>query len=431
MLRAFKLPFGAYVFARVDDRERARAWLLGLVDEIITDAGRADEKPQSTLNMAFTYPGLRALGASEEVLAAFPDDFREGMAQRSEALGDTGPSSPAHWDEGLGTGEAHVFWPITANSEDLLLERLDALRSGATGAGLAIVNEQRAAVLPTRRDHFGLSDGISDVAVEGSGIPSQPGQGVPRPRGRWRRVKTGEFILGYRDEDGILPPAPPGRLGRNATYLVYRKLYMDVPRFTEHVRRAAEELSCDEELIVAKIIGRWRDGTPIVLSPDRPDPALVSDPARSNDFRYAPSDRDGFACPVGAHIRRCYPRDSLGYGGKLARRHRIIRRGMHYGPPLADPTVDDGQDRGLIFMCFQASLERQFETIQALWINDGDAFGLGTDKDFLLGDDEGSNKMTIQGDPPRFIHPQARFVTTKGGEYLYQPGIAGLRTLLS
>ncbi len=429
MLRAFKLPVAAYVFARVDDRATARAWLREVQGDILTEERRRHGKPEWALNLAFSHAGLKAIGAPEVVLASFPEEFREGMAQRAERLGDAGPSSPAYWDEGLGTGDAHVFLSINASSEDLLGQRLDALRSGATGAGLTIVNEQRAAVLSSRRDHFGLSDGISDVAVEGSGIPMQPGQGVPRPRGRWRPVKAGEMVLGHRDEDGVLPPAPPGPLGRNATYLVYRKLFMDVPVFTEHIRRAAKALECDEELIVAKIIGRWRDGTPLVLSQERPDPALVSDPKRANDFRYA-SDPQGFACPVGSHIRRCYPRDTLGYGGKLAKRHRIIRRGMHYGPALPDPTEDDGQDRGLIFMCFQASISRQFETIQALWINDGNAFGLADDKDFLLGDGDGSDKMTIHGNPPRFIHPQPRFVTVKGGEYLFQPGITGLRALL-
>jgi len=86
-------------------------------------------------------------------------------------------------------------------------------------------------------------------------------------------------------------------------------------------------------------------------------------------------------------------------------------------------------DRGLIFICFQASIERQFETVQALWCNDGNTFRLGDDKDFLVGDGEGSGKMTIQGNPPRFLTHQPSFVVTKGTEYLFQPGIAGLRSL--
>ena len=138
---------------------------------------------------------------------------------------------------------------------------------------------------------------------------------------------------------------------------------------------------------------------PARASPDRPDPDLVADPSRANAFRYA-RDSDGARVPLGAHIRRCNPRDSLGYRGKLTMRHRLIRRGLPYGPPLADPSQDDGADRGLIFIGFNASFERQFETIQALWIEDGNTFGLGYDKDFMLGDGETTNKMTVQGRPP-------------------------------
>src|SRR5262249_33925694 len=157
----------------------------------------------------------------------------------------------------------------------------------------------------------------------------------------------------------------------------------------------------------------WRDGTPLALSPDAPDPALADDPARINDFSFA-GDDDGVRCPLGAHIRRANPRDAKGFfEGRLSNRHRIIRRGRSYGPPLpADATADDGQERGLVFVCFNTSIERQFETIQALWVDDGDPFGLGPDKDPLIGcPADGEGKITIQGRPPFFLRPQPRFVT--------------------
>jgi hypothetical protein len=93
-------------------------------------------------------------------------------------------------------------------------------------------------------------------------------------------------------------------------------------------------------------------------------------------------------------------------------------------------TEDDGVDRGLVFVCFNASIWRQFETVQALWIDDGDPFGLGPDKDFLAGEPHGTRgKMTIQGRPPFFVAPQPRFVTMRGGEYLYRPSMTALRRL--
>jgi hypothetical protein len=184
-------------------------------------------------------------------------------------------------------------------------------------------------------------------------------------------------------------------------------------------------------MLGAKIVGRWQDGTPLSLSPEGPDEELSSDPSRINDFTYG-DDAQGLRCPIGAHIRRANPRDMAEFfDARLTNRHRLIRRGRAYGKPL-EPGVmeDDGQDRGLVFVCFQASIWRQFETVQSLWIDDGDPFGLGPDKDPLAGEPHGSaSKITINGSPPHLIKPQPRFVTMRGGESLYRPSMTALRAL--
>ena len=200
---------------------------------------------------------------------------------------------------------------------------------------------------------------------------------------------------------------------------------MDVAAFRRFVADQGRRFPGGPDLLAAKLVGRWPDGTPLVRSPERPDAALAADPGRINDFTFS-EDPDGRRCPLGAHIRRAHPRDSPGFfDGLLTNRHRIIRRGRPYGPPLAPGALeDDGAERGLVFVCFNADIWRQFETIQALWIDDGDPFGLGPDKDFLIGEPDGAGKMTIQGDPPHFLRPQPRFVTTRGGEYLYRPSMS-------
>jgi hypothetical protein len=106
----------------------------------------------------------------------------------------------------------------------------------------------------------------------------------------------------------------------------------------------------------------------------------------------------------------------------------MIRRGMPYGDPLPpDVTEDDGAERGLVFVCFNASISRQFESVQRQWLNEGNTFQLAHDTDFLLGAPEDARgKMTVPGDPPFFFSPQGPFVTTRGGEYLFVPGITGL-----
>jgi Dyp-type peroxidase family len=339
------------------------------------------------------------------------------MAARAERLGDRGPSAPANWEPGLGTGEAHVLVTLYGIDEERLEQARDALRGVGAAGAIKIVHEQRGAALDEGRDHFGFADGIAQPAIEGSGVPARPGDGQPDGRRGWRPVRTGEFLHGYEDEDGGLPEAPGAPFDRNGTFAVYRKLHMDVAAFRRFVAGAG--FPGGPELLAAKLVGRHRDGTPLVAHKG------------INDFSYA-GDPDGMACPLGAHIRRANPRDSPGFfGGRLSNRHRIIRRGRSYGPPLPPgATEDDGVDRGLIFVCFNASIWRQFETIQALWIDDGDPFGLGPDKDFLVGEPHGTRgRMTIQGHPPFFLKPQPRFVTMRGGEYLFRPSMTGLRHL--
>ena len=158
----------------------------------------------------------------------------------------------------------------------------------------------------------------------------------------------------------------------------------------------------------------------------------MADDDRNNAFSYT-TDGDGLRCPVGAHVRRANPRDSLPFEGKLVNRHRLIRRGIPYGDPLPEGASDDGKDRGVIFMCLQASIARQFEFIQGQWLNGGNAFTLGEDQDVLVGaqDADGPHKMTVPGNPPFFFGPLRRVVTVKGGEYFFVPGINGLQFLAS
>src|SRR5439155_18557927 len=182
------------------------------------------------------------------------------------------------------------------------------------------------------REHFGFADGLSQPIVEGGQDLPRPGQGEPDGRGGWRPLRAGEFVLGYEDEEGVLPPSPAAPIGHNGTFMVWRKLRQDVPRFRRFLAETAKATDRDEDWVAAKIVGRWRDGTPLVVSPERPQEQIAGDPERVNDFVYG-GDPDGIGCPLGAHARRTNPRDALGFGDRLTRRHRIVRRGMPYGPP--------------------------------------------------------------------------------------------------
>jgi Dyp-type peroxidase family len=371
--------------------------------------------------------GLAALGVPEETRATFAPEFLEGMRARADRLGDTGRAAPDNWEAGLGDRRGHVLLTVQAADLQALNDRLSVLRDqlGVNGDALAVVHEQPATSLQTQREHFGFGDGFAQPALdyEPADAPYR-GLGVPTAQDGWRRLRTGELLLGHEDEDGRLPAAPAPPFGYNGTYVVYRKLFQDVARFRRALQDASEGYPGGMEKLAAKVVGRWRDGTPLSLSPETPDPRWRG----ANDFRYA-DDADGRRCPLGAHIRRANPRDALGHDGLLTMRHRIVRRGMPYGPELPDDAPDDGADRGLIFVCFAAHIARQFETIQTQWLNDGNAFGLGDDTDYLLGDHRSTGKMTVHGDPPFFLSPLEPFVICRGGEYLFLPSMTGLRAL--
>ncbi|MEO7421091.1 MAG: Dyp-type peroxidase [Ornithinibacter sp.] len=426
VLRAYTLPAAAYLFLRIKDVAKACRLLERALPQVMT-AESWTTPPQTTMNVSLTYEGLEKLGLDPVLLASFPDVFRQGMAARAGQLGDRGPSAPEHWH----VRDADVLVTVYAADAETLQDALAEVLTRDVEDGVEPVYLQLALDRPAGQDQFGFADGLSQPSFTGTGVSGRPGDGVPDGSGGWRDVAVGEVLLGYQDEDGALPAAPLQPFDRNGTFVVVRKLQADVSTFRRLL--ATSDYPGGPDQLAAKILGRWPDGTPLALSPDRPDAAIAGDPSRVNDFTYA-GDPLGLGCPVGAHVRRANPRDSAGFfGGRLSSRHRIVRRGRAYGAPMEPGrTDDDGVDRGLVFVSFQADIWRQFETIQALWIDDGNPFSLGADKDPLVGESHAMvNTLKIPGHPPHFVRPMPRLVTTRGGAYLYQPSIGALTYLAS
>lgn len=430
VVRGYRLPFARYLFLRIDDVTRAATWIAQITEDVLT-AAPWSEKPESGVNVAFTYAGLRTLQLPDASLAGFPEEFRQGMAARASLLGDVDASEPANWVGPFGGPTIHALAMISAMSRAALDAHDQRLRAAIEGnGGLTVAYDELGMALPDGVEHFGYKDGFSQPAIEGSEAVERPGQGAP-DGDRWRPIRAGEFILGYADEEGVLPEAPPPvELSTNGSYLVYRRLHQDVAAFRTQLAQGTGEFPGGEELLAAKIVGRWRDGTPLELSPEHSDRTLAEDEQRNNAFNYK-ADPLGLRCPIGAHVRRANPRDSLPFEGKLVNRHRLVRRGIPYGEPLPPGAADDGADRGVIFMCLQASIARQFEFVQSQWLAAGNAFGLGEDQDVMLGaqDGVGPRKMTVPGATPFFLGPLARVVRMTGGEYFFVPGINGLHFL--
>jgi Dyp-type peroxidase family len=427
----------AYVLAAITDADAAR----GMLGRLVADgriAGerdwKAQRRPPSRLNVAFTYPGLQQLEVDLDAFEPF-EDFRSGMYARArQQLGDRGANDPDNWTEQL-AGGAHVLFTIYGHTPGARTDELGALEAELRAGGMEVVCVQSADTLPGTREHFGFRDGFSQPSLSGVSDDRRlpRGEGVKRrwPRlfgERWRDVRLGEFVLGYRDEDGVVPGGRDPLL-TNGTFMVWRKLEQHVDVFDDWIRAWAGESAAAQELLKARIVGRWPEGVSLVRHPARAhaEPRGAERRHEINDFAYGSND-NGLSCPLGAHVRRSNPRDALGFRTERTRRNRIIRRGMPY-------TETDPPARGLIFVCFNASIGRQFEQIQGNWLMQGDTFGLGADRDFLIGGldaDQPVTRMTIQGDqaePPVFLLRDRQFVTVRGGYYLFVPGLRALSTM--
>ncbi|MFL6415153.1 MAG: Dyp-type peroxidase, partial [Bryobacteraceae bacterium] len=288
-------------------------------------------------------------------------------------------------------------------------------------SGITAIWRQDCHAAPDDKEPFGFRDGISHPAIEGSGIPGSNPQELP--------LKAGEFVLGYPDEISDKPNIPQSDiLRRNGSFVAFRKLHQRVAAFRQYLRANASSPEA-EELIAAKMMGRWRSGAPLALCPMHDNSEIGADRTRNNDFLFKKNDPIGYCTPAGSHIRRINPRDADVAG--VVRIHRMIRRGTAYGPVLPEGAMeDDGLDRGLMFAFVGAHLGRQFEFVQSEWMNDSAFFGGKSEKDPVAGSGIGTGTFDVPRRPVRMrLNGLPRFVVTRGGEYCFLPGLNALRWL--
>ncbi|MCW2621709.1 MAG: heme peroxidase [Frankiales bacterium] len=439
-----KLPEATYLLLSVERPAAARTALRQLARSVTT----ADVSPEeSALNLALTAPGVLALTESGRLHPGFAEPFARGMTDpyRSRILGDVAEDAPEGWVwGGPGTSPVHVMALLYARSPAALLALTERVEQQLVAGGLQVLRRLHTDPL-SDREPFGFRDGLSQPAIAGLGPGTDQADGPAGP------VLTGEFVLGYRNEygqrtyrpllqpaddrGGLLPKDADGSgapdLGRNGSYLVLRQLAQDVDGFHRYLDRAAgvADGSVDPDrraLLAAKIVGRWPDGAPVTLAPTHDDPAL----ADANDFGYHAQDPYGDRCPLGSHIRRSNPRDSLephpgtAQSVEVNRKHRLLRRGRNY-------STADGE-RGVLFLCLGANLARQYEFIQHSWVNDPAFNGLTDSTDPLVGvRHDGGATFTEPGLPLRRRHRELpQFVHVRGGAYFFLPGIRALGYLL-
>jgi Dyp-type peroxidase family len=415
-------PYAArYIGLRIENPAAGRQLMPRLAAVVTSAASRTSPLTDTWVTVALTYRGLETLGVPRESLESLPWEFRRGMVANANSLGDTGESNPAQWEKPLGTGAIHVLLAAVSPDTARLEEVLEPARKRYVelGPGIAAIWRQDCHSLATEKEPFGFRDGVSHPAIAGSGIAAFH---------REPPLKAGEFVVGYEDELDAVQKTHPEVLGRNGTYVAVRKLHQRVAAFRRYLKENAAS-GDEEEMLAAKMMGRWRSGAPLALCPMHDDPELGADPRRRNDFLYQQDDPLGLKTPTGSHIRRANPRDAAVAG--LPRIHRMIRRGTVYGPPLADGLLeDDGQDRGLMFAFLGAHLGRQFEFVQSEWMNSGVFFGAGAARDPIAGSADGEGDFTLPRRPVRRrLVGLPRFVVTRGGEYAFIPGLRALRWL--
>lgn len=411
------------------------------------------------------------------------------VPRRCNLLGDLGDNSPQHWRWG-GWGEnCHIdgLLLLFAETSDLLDVLLEAEIAAMQDVAEPLPVTLKGRLFGDEKEHFGFKDGVSNPIFEGT----RRFDDASKKDRQISAIELGEFVLGYKNERNekiSYSHAPTSRnLGRNGTYLVFRQLEQDVRAFRNFVSETAERIHGaankeTEEWVASRMVGRSYEGEPLIppgassvqagqraASGTSACPASrkadkkteervaapiaeqilgrtrdVSIPARTasrkatqprNDFLYHFEDRFGVACPLGAHIRRANPRDILGPDPntalRLSKMHRIIRRGRSYGERLpADGAVaNDGNERGLHFICLNASLAGQFELIQHTWLNNPHFNRLYDEAD-PLGHFHEHNAMTIQSRPTNLrLESLPRFVTVRGGGYFFMPGVTALQSL--
>ena len=453
-----KLMQTYYFLLQVEDAAKGRAWLKSVLPTV--DSATITNRAQQTVHLAFTFNGLKALGMSDKNAQQFPVPFREGMAtdNRARILGDYGDSDPTNWRWGATDQHVHILMVLHAVDEDSMKQWLAVQQDLLTKAGgIKVLKHMSGYQQPDNKEPFGFHDGISQPTIEGSGRPG-PENDI---------IKTGEFLMGYKNEHDQYPYTPlleeqqgnpalladdaagTGKkdLGRNGTFMVYRQIEQHVDAFWNYMADKTKnpdgtENKEEKVRLAAKCVGRWPSGASLVNFPDK-DPGGA--PA-NDDFGYADLDPEGLRCPYSSHLRRNNPRDAFRWYNKkqslkVTSRHRIIRRGRIYKGPDGGGVEKD--ETGLHFICFNADLQLQFEFIQHAWANNNQLRHLSNDIDMIIGapleQDPSNDKIeaTIQALPTnKFVETNyseekgwERFVTIRGGQYFFMPSISVLNYL--
>ena len=441
------------------------------------------------INIGFSRQAIELLASKADADAFGERSFQLGLAQRSSYLGD--PTSPSHhgsprkWKVGGPKNEADIVLILASDHVSVLDDLVDLVKLRASGAALQLIFEQRGDTLSgdlRGHEHFGFKDGVSQPGVRGK-LSAAPGDYItPRyiaggdPRRLLSSQNLGNSSCGQvsscwanSDNRPRISSIPPQQRRTSPNGLIAARIWWCAGcsrmfrRSTVSSPRALRESALPQAKFAAMLVGRWPSGAPILRVPAGDNPALGDDDFANNHFIFDDDARpsslspipgypgDAFpqaaadflaqVCPHFAHIRKVHPRDTATEMGKPADSFArlILRRGIPYGPQLVGVKYPKPklivQDRGLMFLCYGASIEDQFEFLQRRWSNSGSQPNRGG-FDPIIGQNgrQGSRLRFIDFPTPAGIvriKIKDEWVTSTGGGYFFAPTISAIRDVLA
>jgi Dyp-type peroxidase family len=404
------------------------------------------------LNLGFTKDGMTGLLGTERPMLDPSFELGSDHQNTIEALNDPPRSA---WLKEFFTHRIDGVLLVTGLDRSSVTFHSDELLR-LLGGSIKLIYSEVGNTRPGAErghEHFGFLDGISQPGVRGLPSTSYPAHDPNQGRLVQDLIWAGEFVFGYPGQD----PEDPVRAGkppemaapwlRNGSYMVFRRLEQKVPEFRKFVAEQAARLGMDRELLAARMVGRWRSGAPLELAPLRDNRPHGRGTNSNNDFAFGddPSQRK---CPYAAHIRKVNPRDDTASKAEV-QRHRIIRAGIPFGPEVKPGETITRHSRGLMFVCYQTSIERQFEFIQKSYANNlhfvsgkerpGGGGVVTPGFDPIIGQAPGNGPREMDEPYPNYPAGNRRttlvmphqFVVLTAAAYFFMPSISALRTVLS
>jgi len=400
----FNKDHQAFLLMQFSGADSARAWLRDLHHHGVWDVATGDEilkfrdlyrrehrrrgegfNPLSAtwLNVGFSPRGLALLLGGDS--AGLFEHLRQQRFLQNTYRRRGSPAEPR---------DVHAVLILGADRLEDLEREVARQRGRFKNCSVVELDDLRGNRLPGSREQFGYKDGISQPEIEG--VPtSAPSDAT--------RLSPSEFVLGHEAATGADTPELE-RLVRNGSYLAFLKLRQDVVAFRDAVSTQASRLGVEPVELEQALVGRTPDGR-----------------------RAARGVREF------SHTGRAHPELET-VAPDNPERHRILRRGIPYGPPLAADAPADDQERGLLFLAYQADISRQFEHVWTNWLNQSDFPVSGAGADSLIGTaPEGTEREVLIGrahgkggtEPVRL--PQ--FVELEYGGYFFSPSLDGLASL--